>query len=161
MSVQEYLDRHMLSRKIEDAVNAAVRAKTPDPVLFIVISLSLIPLRLFLEKTERKRYQDLLILCVLNQISFPRPLLTLFVCSCDRDVNLQSSLLRKSVPSVITKVKARQILDSRGVPTVEVDLYTNKGLFRASAPSGDASGMYEFFLSFFFFFLIIAPPIFF
>lgn len=36
MSVQEYLDKHMLSRKIEDAVNAAVRAKTPDPVLFIV-----------------------------------------------------------------------------------------------------------------------------
>jgi enolase len=26
----------VLSRKIEDAVNAAVRAKTPDPVLFIV-----------------------------------------------------------------------------------------------------------------------------
>lgn len=41
-SVQEYLDKHMLSRKIEDAVNAAVRAKTPEPVLFIVItSLSL------------------------------------------------------------------------------------------------------------------------
>lgn len=36
MSVQEYLDKHTLSRKIEDAVNAAVRAKTPDPVLFIV-----------------------------------------------------------------------------------------------------------------------------
>ena len=36
MSVQEYLDKHTLSRKIEDAVNAAVRAKTSDPVLFIV-----------------------------------------------------------------------------------------------------------------------------
>ncbi|KAF5183007.1 cytosolic enolase [Thalictrum thalictroides] len=35
MSVQEYLDEHTLSRKIEDAVNAAVRAKAPDPVLFI------------------------------------------------------------------------------------------------------------------------------
>ncbi|KAJ0575609.1 putative phosphopyruvate hydratase [Helianthus annuus] len=35
MSVQDYLDKHMLSRKIEDAVNAAVRAKTADPVLFI------------------------------------------------------------------------------------------------------------------------------
>ncbi|KAK6142186.1 hypothetical protein DH2020_002998 [Rehmannia glutinosa] len=69
MSVQEYLDKHMLSRKIEDAVNAAVRAKTPDPVLFI------------------------------------------------------SNHMKKSVPSVITNVKARQILDSRGIPTVEVDLY--------------------------------------
>lgn len=89
MSVQEYLDKHMLSRKIEDAVNAAVRAKTPDPVLFI------------------------------------------------------SNHMKKSVPSVITKVKARQILDSRGIPTVEVDLYTNKGMFRASAPGGASSGMYE------------------
>ncbi|XP_041991404.1 cytosolic enolase 3-like [Salvia splendens] len=89
MSVQEYLDKHTLSRKIEDAVNAAVRAKTPDPVLFI------------------------------------------------------SNHLKKSVPSVITNLKARQILDSRGIPTVEVDLRTNKGVFRASAPSGSTSGMYE------------------
>lgn len=36
MSVQEYLDKHLLARKIEDAVNAAVRAKASDPVLFIV-----------------------------------------------------------------------------------------------------------------------------
>ena len=61
--------------------------------------------------------------------------------------------MRKSVPSAITKVKARQILDSRGVPTVEVDLYTNKGMFRASAPSGDSTGTYDFFFFFFFFFI--------
>ncbi|XWS28748.1 hypothetical protein CRYUN_Cryun25bG0097700 [Craigia yunnanensis] len=88
MSVQEYLVKHMLSRKIEDAVNAANRAKTPDPILFI------------------------------------------------------SNHMKKAVPSVITKVKARQILDSRGIPTVEVDLFTNKGMFRASVPSGDSTGMY-------------------
>ncbi|KAJ9671572.1 hypothetical protein PVL29_025334 [Vitis rotundifolia] len=79
----------MLSRKIEDAFNAAVRAKTPDPVLFI------------------------------------------------------SNHVKKAVSSVITKVKARQILDSRGIPTVEVDLYTNKGMFRASVPSGTPIGMHE------------------
>nr|XP_028945133.1 cytosolic enolase 3-like [Malus domestica] len=89
MSVQDYLDNHLLSRKIEDAVNAAVKAKASDPVLFI------------------------------------------------------SNHMKKAFPSVITKVKARQILDSRGIPTVEVDLHTNKGMFRASAPSSDASGMYE------------------
>lgn len=89
MSVQEYLDKHMLPRKIEDAVNAAVRAKAADPVLFI------------------------------------------------------ASHMKKSAPSVITKVKARQILDSRGIPTVEVDLYTSKGMYRASAPSGTSTGMYE------------------
>lgn len=89
MSVQEYLDKYMLSRKIEEAVNAAVRAKTPDPVLFI------------------------------------------------------SNHMKKAVPSLITKIKARQILDSRGIPTVEVDLHTNKGVFNASVPSGDPAGMYE------------------
>ncbi|URE12488.1 Enolase, N-terminal domain [Musa troglodytarum] len=59
---------------MSDAVNAAVRAKASDPVLFI------------------------------------------------------SNHMRKAVPPVITKIKARQILDSRGIPTVEVDLYTNKGI---------------------------------
>lgn len=54
---------------------------------------------------------------------------------------MQSNHMRKAIPSVITKVKARQILDSRGIPTVEVDLHTNKGMFRASAPSSDISGM--------------------
>ena len=54
---------------------------------------------------------------------------------------IQSNHMKKAVSSVITKVKARQILDSRGIPTVEVDLYTNKGMFRASAPSGAPIGM--------------------
>ncbi|MQL92898.1 hypothetical protein Taro_025539 [Colocasia esculenta] len=89
MSVQEYLDKHLLARKIEDAVNAAVRAKAPDPVLFI------------------------------------------------------SNHMKRVVPSAITKIKARQILDSRGIPTVEVDLYTHKGMFRAASPSGASAKIYE------------------
>lgn len=35
----------------------------------------------------------------------------------------------------IQKVKARQIFDSRGDPTLEVDLITDIGLFRSSVPS--------------------------
>lgn len=70
-------------------------------------------------------------------------------------IKLQSNHMRKAVPSVITKVKARQILDSRGIPTVEVDLYTNKGVFRASAPSGDPTGMYAFLLLFYFNFFFV------
>ena len=54
----------------------------------------------------------------------------------------QANHMWKSVQSVITKVKARQILDSRGIPTVEVELSTNKGSFRASVPSGPSSGLY-------------------
>uniref|UniRef100_A0A8C0XCX8 phosphopyruvate hydratase n=1 Tax=Castor canadensis TaxID=51338 RepID=A0A8C0XCX8_CASCN len=43
----------------------------------------------------------------------------------------------------IEKIWAREILDSRGNPTVEVDLHTAKGLFRAAVPSGASTGIYE------------------
>jgi enolase len=37
----------------------------------------------------------------------------------------------------------RQIFDSRGNPTVEVDVRTAAGLFRAAVPSGASTGAYE------------------
>ncbi|MBI5392011.1 phosphopyruvate hydratase [Candidatus Woesearchaeota archaeon] len=43
----------------------------------------------------------------------------------------------------ITKVHGRQILDSRGNPTVEVDVYADKFIGRASVPSGASVGIYE------------------
>ncbi|BFZ23508.1 hypothetical protein BsWGS_26547 [Bradybaena similaris] len=43
----------------------------------------------------------------------------------------------------IKSIKARQIFDSRGNPTVEVDLETDKGLFRAAVPSGASTGIHE------------------
>ncbi|KAI8873611.1 enolase, partial [Ramicandelaber brevisporus] len=43
----------------------------------------------------------------------------------------------------ITKVHARQIYDSRGNPTVEVDITTEKGLFRSAVPSGASTGIHE------------------
>jgi enolase len=46
--------------------------------------------------------------------------------------------------STIKKVHARQILDSRGNPTVEVDVTTDSGLVgRASVPSGASTGSRE------------------
>ncbi|RLN19118.1 hypothetical protein C2845_PM02G30650 [Panicum miliaceum] len=84
MSVQEYLEKHLLSRKIEEAVNAAVRAKAPDPVLFI------------------------------------------------------AGHMRRAAPAVITRVRARQILDGHGAPAVEVELHTNKAVHRASAAGAGA-----------------------
>jgi len=45
--------------------------------------------------------------------------------------------------SKILDVKAREILDSRGNPTVEADVLTDKGLFRAAVPSGASTGIYE------------------
>ncbi|UYV77991.1 enol-1 [Cordylochernes scorpioides] len=43
----------------------------------------------------------------------------------------------------ITKIYARQIFDSRGNPTVEVDLTTDLGMYRAAVPSGASTGIYE------------------
>ncbi|XP_066382603.1 cytosolic enolase 3-like [Miscanthus floridulus] len=85
MSVQEYLEKHLLSRKIEEAVNAAVRAKALDPVLFI------------------------------------------------------AGHMRRAAPAVITRVRARQILDGHGAPAVEVELHTNKAVHRASAAGSGAA----------------------
>ena len=46
--------------------------------------------------------------------------------------------------SIIVSVHARQILDSRGNPTVEVDVMTENGfLGRAAVPSGASTGEYE------------------
>jgi enolase len=46
--------------------------------------------------------------------------------------------------SKISKVIARQVLDSRGNPTVEVDLFTDDGAMgRASVPSGASTGSRE------------------
>ncbi|MFP9118235.1 phosphopyruvate hydratase [Flavobacterium sp. RNTU_13] len=46
--------------------------------------------------------------------------------------------------SIIIKVHARQILDSRGNPTVEVDVITENGVLgRAAVPSGASTGEHE------------------
>lgn len=45
--------------------------------------------------------------------------------------------------TIIEEVRARQILNSRGNPTIEVDVYTIDGFGRASAPSGASTGRAE------------------
>ncbi len=44
---------------------------------------------------------------------------------------------------IIKKILARQILDSRGNPTVEVDVYTESSFGRAAVPSGASTGVHE------------------
>lgn len=65
-------------------------------------------------------------------------------------ISSTSSALRKAVStgsrrymSAITGVKGREIIDSRGNPTVEVDITTKDGTFTASVPSGASTGIYE------------------
>jgi len=45
--------------------------------------------------------------------------------------------------SEILKLRAREVLDSRGNPTVEVDAVTDEGIFRAMTPSGASAGQHE------------------
>ena len=46
--------------------------------------------------------------------------------------------------SYIASINARQILDSRGNPTIEVDILTeNENLGRAAVPSGASTGIHE------------------
>jgi hypothetical protein len=48
-----------------------------------------------------------------------------------------------SSSGTITAIRGREIIDSRGNPTVEVDVTTNLGTFTASCPSGASTGAYE------------------
>merc|ERR1740117_2748688 len=53
------------------------------------------------------------------------------------------SMVSKRSMTAITGVRGREIIDSRGNPTVEVDITTTDGMFRASVPSGASTGAYE------------------
>ena len=57
----------------------------------------------------------------------------------------QKTLSKQTVLSpFLSKLKAREIIDSRGCPTLEVDLFTESGLVsRGKAPSGASKGAYE------------------
>jgi len=52
-------------------------------------------------------------------------------------------LILMTSKSQIKNIKAREILDSKGMPTVEVELTTDSGVFKSSVPSGVSTGKYE------------------
>ncbi|RWW18010.1 hypothetical protein BHE74_00029395 [Ensete ventricosum] len=54
----------------------------------------------------------------------------------------QTAAAKAARESAVKYVKARQIIDSRGNPTVEVDLFTD-ALYRSAVPSGASTGIYE------------------
>ncbi len=45
--------------------------------------------------------------------------------------------------STIKNIRGREIIESRGNPTLEVEVETSKGIFRAAVPSGASTGIYE------------------
>lgn len=57
---------------------------------------------------------------------------------------LRTLSTRSFATVTIKDIKAREIIDSRGNPTVEADIITsNGGVFRAAVPSGASTGVYE------------------
>merc|ERR1712020_351599 len=68
-------------------------------------------------------------------------------CRFGRQVKVKISSIRYLSSFVVSmpikRILARQIYDSRGNPTVEVDLTTDRGIFRADVPSGASTGIYE------------------
>lgn len=57
-------------------------------------------------------------------------------------VAVAPSVVKATREHAVRSVKARQIIDSRGNPTVEVDLITD-ALYRSAVPSGASTGIYE------------------
>ncbi|MCB9362547.1 phosphopyruvate hydratase [Candidatus Woesearchaeota archaeon] len=45
--------------------------------------------------------------------------------------------------AIIQKIHAREVLDSRGNPTVEAEVHTEHGVFRSIVPSGASTGIHE------------------
>jgi len=62
---------------------------------------------------------------------------------CRPTLRAVASRLQRRNKSTILSIKGREVIDSRGNPTVEADLVTSDGLFRAIVPSGASTGMYE------------------
>jgi enolase len=66
-----------------------------------------------------------------------------FVSSSAFRVTGGRSAIGSRLSMSIKKIQCREIIDSRGNPTTEVDVTTEKGMFRASCPSGASTGAYE------------------
>ncbi len=47
------------------------------------------------------------------------------------------------IKSIITTIRSRELLDSRGNPTIEVDVTVNKHKYTAAVPSGASTGTHE------------------
>uniref|UniRef100_A0A7N8XT81 phosphopyruvate hydratase n=1 Tax=Mastacembelus armatus TaxID=205130 RepID=A0A7N8XT81_9TELE len=83
---------------------------------------------------------------VINQMKEPNPIRIVACLLALSSLQLGQGFFvsnPRSCNMSIVKIHAREIFDSRGNPTVEVDLYTDKGLFRAAIPSGASTGIYE------------------
>ena len=112
----EYLRQHNIPELVNELIQQLVTAKPSQPVSFLRDALA-------------KKKPGL-------QRSGER--------ACVETVEELFAFFFFSCGTVIKAVKARQILDSRGNPTVEVDVLLDNGLLgRGAVPSGASTGEYE------------------
>jgi len=52
-------------------------------------------------------------------------------------------VVKRSFATKFSAIRAREVLDSRGFPTVEAEVVTQKGDFRSIVPSGASTGIFE------------------
>jgi enolase len=83
-------------------------------------------------------------LCELFAFWIAVSLASAFVSPATTTTTYTNKVTNTQLMATIQKVKAREILDSRGNPTVEVEVTTDGGnMYRASVPSGASTGAYE------------------
>lgn len=140
MTVQEYIEKHGLEKRVEEVLNACVKLKPEDPMEFMVRwrrrwrgrfgggSTCPLSLRDQISKSKQGSGGGPVTSPPTHRLPLPLP---------------QAKELLKLSPPEIVKIVGRQIIDSRGNPTVECDVTTHKGTFRAAVPSGASTGVHE------------------
>lgn len=144
-TVQSYIEKHNLQKRVEDVLNSTVKSKPEEPMSYMVRGdRGLLAAACWWSQDapswprDRAFWGDRpLLRCSPRQ---PAESLStgVFYCSV-----LQAQELLKLSPAVIISIVGRQIIDSRGNPTVEADVTTFKGSFRAAVPSGASTGVHE------------------
>jgi hypothetical protein len=84
-------------------------------------------------------------ICLLPQqaLLFPNRTYPKYLAIASSSKHQLSLPLNQTANMAITKIHARSVYDSRGNPTVEVDLVSETGLHRAIVPSGASTGSHE------------------
>ncbi len=77
-------------------------------------------------------------LAALSPIAPARTVLNTVYARSQAAPSAAASLRLRGGATGIQSIVAREVLDSRGNPTVEVDLTTDIGTFRAAVPSGSS-----------------------
>ncbi len=163
-ATQQYLDAHGIQTAVEGVINTTIKARPDDPFSFMVRARACASRARYKSARRtasdpdparasraRPRAGDLPRMsprvAVRGRLSssLRAPLLPAPTPNPPPPAtqSAQAKEILKLTPSAILAVRARAVVDSRGNPTVEADVTTHKGVFRAAVPSGASTGIHE------------------